>query len=69
MPGRVLQNLISPVPSDIDIAQSIPPLPIKDIAAGVGLTDDDYDMHGKYKGKVCALDRMTKVAHSVISDL
>lgn len=48
---RVLSNIISPVPSDIDVAQAIAPLPIAEIAQSIGLGPDDYDMHGKYKGK------------------
>lgn len=56
MPARVLAHVVSPVPSDIDVAQSIPPLPIKEIADSIGLTDDDYDMHGKFKGKVILLE-------------
>jgi formate--tetrahydrofolate ligase len=48
---RVLSNIISPVPSDIDVAQAIAPLPIAEIAESIGLSPDEYDMHGKYKGK------------------
>ena len=41
-----------PVPSDIAIAQSIPPRPILSIASTVGLTEDDVDLYGKFKAKV-----------------
>jgi len=41
-----------PVPSDLEIAQEAPILPIEKIAAGVGLGVDDLDLYGKYKAKV-----------------
>jgi len=41
-----------PVPSDLEIAQEAPIDPIMAIAESVGLTDDDIDLHGKYKAKV-----------------
>ena len=41
-----------PVPSDLAIAQSVPPRPILDIAASLDLTIDDVDLYGKYKAKV-----------------
>ena len=40
------------VPSDIEIAQSVQPRPISDIAAGLGLSEDDLDLYGRYKAKV-----------------
>ena len=42
----------TPVPSDIDIAQAATLRPILEIAAQVGLTEDDLDLYGKYKAKV-----------------
>lgn len=41
-----------PVPSDIEIAQSAVLKPIKEVAALVGLSEDDLDFYGKYKAKV-----------------
>ena len=41
-----------PVPSDIDIAQAATLKPIRDVAAQLGLTEDDLDLYGKYKAKV-----------------
>ncbi len=38
--------------SDIEIAQSVTPRPIADIAAGIGLTSDELEMYGQYKAKV-----------------
>jgi methylenetetrahydrofolate dehydrogenase (NADP+)/methenyltetrahydrofolate cyclohydrolase/formyltetrahydrofolate synthetase/formate--tetrahydrofolate ligase len=43
---------LNPVPSDIDIAQAADIRPILEIAAQVGLTEDDLDLYGKYKAKV-----------------
>jgi formyltetrahydrofolate synthetase len=42
----------TPVPSDIEIAQAANMRPIRDVAADVGLTEDDLDYYGKYKAKV-----------------
>lgn len=41
-----------PVPSDIDIAQSLDPLPITEIAQSLGLDDDDFITYGPTKAKV-----------------
>jgi methylenetetrahydrofolate dehydrogenase (NADP+)/methenyltetrahydrofolate cyclohydrolase/formyltetrahydrofolate synthetase len=43
---------VKPVPSDIEIAQAAELLPIRDIMAQLGLTEDDVDLYGKYKAKV-----------------
>ncbi len=51
MPKK-LQNLLTPVPSDIDIAQAAVPLPITQIADEVGLLPAEMDMFGPYKAKV-----------------
>jgi methylenetetrahydrofolate dehydrogenase (NADP+)/methenyltetrahydrofolate cyclohydrolase/formyltetrahydrofolate synthetase len=40
------------VPSDIDIAQAADLRPIREIAEKLGLTEDDLDLHGKFKAKV-----------------
>jgi len=40
------------VPSDIEIAQAADLRPILEIAAKLGLTEDDLDLYGKYKAKV-----------------
>lgn len=49
---RKLVNLESPVPSDINIAQSIEPLPIADVAAAAGLLPYELELHGESKAKV-----------------
>ena len=38
--------------SDIEIAQEATPIPIMDVAAGVGLDTEDVDLYGKYKAKI-----------------
>ncbi|XP_074559088.1 formate--tetrahydrofolate ligase-like [Curcuma longa] len=42
----------SPVPADIDIANSVEPLPIVDIAESLNLQPNHYDLYGKHKAKV-----------------
>jgi len=43
---------MTPVPNDLQIAQAATVKPILDIAASIGLTDDDLEVYGKYKAKV-----------------
>ena len=43
---------LTPVPSDLEIAQAAEMKPILDIAASLGLGPDDLDLYGKYKAKV-----------------
>ena len=38
--------------TDIQIAQEAKMLPIKEVAATIGLTEDDLELYGKYKAKV-----------------
>jgi formate--tetrahydrofolate ligase len=40
------------IPSDIEIAQNAKMLPIKDIAASLGMSEDDIEPYGKYKAKL-----------------
>ncbi|MDI6631391.1 MAG: formate--tetrahydrofolate ligase [Bacillota bacterium] len=40
------------VPSDLEIAQAHKMIPIRDIAASIGLDEDDIDYYGKYKAKI-----------------
>jgi len=42
----------SPVPSDIDIAQTVKPIHIDQIANALGLRKDEYSAHGPEKAKV-----------------
>lgn len=54
MSSRKLE-VVSPVPADIDIANSVIPLHIAEIAKDLNLNPDHYDLYGKYKAKVCTL--------------
>jgi len=40
------------VKSDIEIAQEATMKPIRDVAASIGLSEDDIELYGKYKAKV-----------------
>jgi len=40
------------VPSDIEIANSVKPRPIVDVAADLGLTPDDLELYGRHKAKL-----------------
>lgn len=44
--------MVSPVPADIDIANSVEPLHIAEIAKDLNLSPDHYDLYGKHKAKV-----------------
>ncbi|PKA49594.1 Formate--tetrahydrofolate ligase [Apostasia shenzhenica] len=53
-------EVVSPVPADINIANSVAPLHISEIAESLGLKPEHYDFYGKYKAKVLlsALDEL-----------
>ena len=46
--------------TDVQIAQSAQMQPIKEIAAKVGLVEDDLELYGKYKAKI-SLEAISKV--------
>jgi len=48
----MIVDMKAPVPSDIEIAQAAKLRPIREVAAELGLTEDDIDYYGKYKAKV-----------------
>ena len=50
--------MASPVPADIDIANSVEPFHISQIAKELNLSPDHYDLYGKYKAKVGCLIRL-----------
>ncbi|EPS70717.1 10-formyltetrahydrofolate synthetase, partial [Genlisea aurea] len=56
-------NVTSPVPADIDIANSVEPRHIVEIAEDLNLNPKHYDLYGKYKAKVLlsALDELQDV--------
>lgn len=45
-------NRLTPVPSDLDIAQAAMPIPITEIAAQIGLSQEDLILFGPNKAKV-----------------
>jgi formyltetrahydrofolate synthetase len=47
-----LTNLLTPVPSDIQIAQAATPIPIDRISAEAGILPDELELYGKTKAKV-----------------
>lgn len=57
-----LLTVKSPVPSDIDIAQSVEPLHIAKIAEAVGLLPDEYDLYGVTKAKASAKEGWARQA-------
>ncbi len=52
---------VRPVPGDIEIAQSADLRPIVEIAAGLGLSEKDLDLYGRFKAKI-HLDVLDRVA-------
>ena len=53
VPGRMGKlEFQDPVPSDIDIAQSVTPTPIADIAKKLQISAEDFEPHGTTKAKV-----------------
>ena len=64
MPHK-LANVLSSVPSDIEIAQAATPIPIADIAAEAGILPDELELYGKNKAKVhlSIRDRLKNVAN------
>ena len=47
-----LTNILTRVPSDIEIAQAATPLPIDQIASEAGILPEELDLYGKTKAKV-----------------
>jgi formyltetrahydrofolate synthetase len=41
-----------PVPSDIEVSQSIEPVHITEIAAAAGILPEELEPYGRYKAKV-----------------
>jgi formate--tetrahydrofolate ligase len=58
----------TPVPSDLEIAQSAVPRPIEEVAAEAGLDPDRLDRYGKFKAKVplSELDRSRPTGRLVL---
>lgn len=68
---RKLTNLIRPVPSDIEIAQSFEPVPISKIAKQVGLLPEELEAYGATKAKVrlTVLDRLRGLPNGFYVDV
>ncbi|KAJ3447620.1 monofunctional c1-tetrahydrofolate synthase [Anaeramoeba flamelloides] len=47
-----LTNIINPVPSDIDVSQSVEPLTIPELAKLIGIKPNEYEVHGDFRGKI-----------------
>lgn len=47
-----LRNFKRPVPSDLEIAQSVTPLPMRQIAEEAGILMEELELYGPYKAKV-----------------
>ena len=54
-------TLLSPVPSDIEIAQNAKMKKIRNLADEIGLLDDEIELYGDYKAKV-KLDVLERLA-------
>jgi formate--tetrahydrofolate ligase len=50
----------SPMPNSLEIARSVTPRPIMDLARELGLHDDEVEQYGPYKAKVC-LEGITRL--------
>src|SRR5580698_7952352 len=64
MPHK-LTNILTRVPSDIEIAQAATPLPIDQIATEAGILPEELDLYGKTKAKVhlSIVDRLKAAAN------
>jgi methylenetetrahydrofolate dehydrogenase (NADP+) / methenyltetrahydrofolate cyclohydrolase / formyltetrahydrofolate synthetase len=64
-------NLLTPVPSDIEIAQAVELKPIAQIAEEVGLLPGEIEFHGSYEAKVRleTLDRLKDVPDGIYIDV
>src|SRR5947207_9982738 len=70
MPHK-LTNLLSRVPSDIEIAQAATPLPVSQIASEAGILPDELELYGKTKAKVhlSIRDRLKSVQNGKYIDV
>eukprot|EP00941_MAST-03F_sp_MAST-3F-sp1_P002858 g2858.t1 len=49
---RTSLKCVSPVPSDIEVSQSVSPLPISEVAESCGILPSELDLYGNFKAKV-----------------
>lgn len=68
--ARPLQYTMLPVPSDLAIAQATEVQPIADIAAAIGINEEDLDLYGRDKAKVhlAVRDRLAAAATAAHAD-
>jgi len=59
------------MPSDLEIAHTVQPKPIREIAAELGIHDDELETHGDVKGKIhlAVLDRLAGAPHGKYIDV
>ncbi|HMN12913.1 MAG TPA: formate--tetrahydrofolate ligase, partial [Bellilinea sp.] len=64
-------NRVEPVPSDLEIAQAATLKPIAQVAAELGLREDEIEFYGPYKAKVKleVLDRLANVPNGKYIDV
>src|SRR2546426_5735388 len=64
---HTLTNILTRVPSDIEIAQAATPVPIDRIAAEAGILPDELELYGKTKAKVhlSIRDRLKDVPNGI----
>ena len=55
-------NIITPVPADIDIAQTAQLKPIRQVAEELGLVEDELELYGNFKAKI-KLDVLQRLSH------
>ena len=53
--------------TDIEIAQKNQMVPVSEVLNKIGMTDDDYDLYGKYKAKI-TMSELRKLQSKVIDE-
>ena len=53
--------------TDIEIAQKNQMVPVSEVLNKIGMTDDDYDLYGKYKAKI-TMSELRKLQTKVIDE-
>jgi len=57
-PGKKLENIVKPVPSDIEVAQAATPLRIAHVLEQCKISMEEYEPYGHYKAKIS--DKISK---------
>ena len=58
LPGKKLENIVKPVPSDIEVAQAATPLRISHVLEQCKVSKEEYEPYGHYKAKIS--DKISK---------